>query len=406
MAGPDEPADPAEPSAATRLGPSTLCVHGGEPAIRSDRSLTTPIVHSSTFPFENTAELVAYMEGDLSRAPEYGRYGNPTVAVAEAKLAELEGGDAAILMASGMAAVTTTLLAMLRAGQHAVFTTDVYRKTRQFARQVLTRYGVEVDIVEPDVDALRSAIGPKTRVVFTESPTNPYLRMVDLDALVGLAKEHRAKTVIDATFATPLNLRPLEHGIDLVVHSTTKYLAGHNDLLGGVVVGRGPIVEAVREHAAMLGPVASPNAAYLTLRGLKTLGLRVARQNESALRLANMLEGHRAVRQVWYPLLPSHPDHALAKTLLRGGGGVVSFELEGGLAAGTKLVDGVTIPKLGPSLGGVESLIEQPALMSFFELSPEQRAAIGIREGLIRLSVGVEDADDLEADLRRALDQL
>jgi cystathionine gamma-synthase len=387
-----------------QLGPSTRAVHGGEPRVREDRSLTTPVVHSSTYPFADTSELVEYMSGERQRSPEYGRYGNPTVAACEAKLAALEGAEAGVLMASGMAAVTTTLLSMLRTGQHVVFTGDVYRKTRQFAKQVLGRFGVEIDIVDPDIAALRKVIGPETRVVFTEAPTNPYLRLVDLDALVGLAKRNRAKTIIDATFATPINMRPLQHGIDLVIHSTTKYLAGHNDLLGGVVLGRAPMVEAIREHVGILGCVADPHTAYLTMRGVKTLALRVGRQNETALRIARMLAEHAAVERVWYPMLPSHPDHELAQRYLAGGGGVVSFELRGGLEASTRLVDGVTIPKLAPSLGGVESLIEQPPLMSFFELSPQQRAALGIREGLVRLSVGIEDADDLERDLRRALD--
>ena len=402
MAGVGE-SDPKQ-NQAPSLGPSTQAVHGGEPAVRGDRSITPPVVHASTYPFADTAELVRFMEEGSGRPPEYGRYGNPTIAALEAKLAALEGGDRAVVMSSGMAAVTTTLLSMLRAGQQVVFTSDVYRKTRQFARQVLTRYGVEVDIVPPELEALRSAIGPKTRVVFTEAPTNPYLRLVDLAGLVELCKAHRAKTIIDATFATPVNMRPLEHGVDLVIHSTTKYLGGHNDLLGGAVVGRGPIVEAIRDHLGMLGAIADPHSAYLTARGLKTLGLRVGRQNDSALRLAARLEQHPQVARVWYPMLSSHPDHALAKRYLKGGGGVVSFELKGGLEAGTRLVDTARIPKLAPSLGGVESLIEQPALMSFFELSPEQRAALGIGPGLVRLSVGIEDVEDLEGDLLQALD--
>jgi len=388
------------------LGASTRAVHAGEPRVRDDRSLTPPVVNSSTFPFENTAELVAFMSGEVERTPEYGRYGNPTLAACEARLAALDGGDAAVLMPSGMAAITTTLLSMLRAGQRVVMTSDVYRKTRQFARQVLVRYGVEVDIVEPTLASLEAAIRDDTRLVFTESPTNPYLRVVDLEGLVALARRHRAKTVIDATFATPINMRPLELGIDLVIHSTTKYLGGHNDLLGGVVIGSQPMIDAIREHVGMLGAIADPNTAYLTMRGLKTLGLRVERQNTSALRIARMLSEHPAVSQVWYPLLESHPDHALAKRYLRGGGGLVSFELRGGLPAGTRLVDAVKIPKLAPSLGGVESLIEQPALMSFFELTPEQRSALGIREGLVRMSIGIEDPEDLELDLRAALDAL
>lgn len=390
-------------SSSPKGGPSTRAVHGGEPAVRGDRSLTTPIVLSSTYPFENTAELVAFMQGERERPVEYGRYGNPTVSAAEEKLAALEGAQAALLMSSGMAVITTTLLAMLRNGQHVVFTSDVYRKTRQFARQVLTRYGVRVDIVPPTLAALREAIHDDTRVVFTESPTNPYLRIVDIEGLVAIAKEKRAKTIIDATFATPVNMQPLELGVDLVVHSTTKYLGGHNDLLGGVVAGQAPIVEAIREHCGMLGAVPDPFTAFLLMRGIKTLGLRITRQNETALRLARTLQEHPAVERVWYPMLEAHPDHALATRYLTGGGGVVSFELAGGLEAGSRFVDAMRIPKLAPSLGGVESLVEQPALMSYFDLSSEQREALGIRDGLIRLSVGIEDPQDLEADLRQAL---
>lgn len=389
-----------------RRGPSTLAVHGGEPAVRASRSITEPLVLASTYPFGDTAELRAFMQGELDRPQEYGRYGNPTVAAAEAKLAALEGGDAAVLMASGMAAITTTMFAMLRAGAHVVLTTDVYRKTRLFARTVLAKFGVEVSIVEPELDAIAEAIGERTKLVFTEAPTNPYLRVVDLAPLVELCRAKRIKTVIDATFATPINMRPLELGVDLVIHSTTKYLGGHNDLLGGVVIGRGPIIEAVREQVGTLGPVCDPHNAFLLLRGLKTLALRMQRHNESALALARMLAEHPKIAQVWYPLLESHVDHARARRYLSGGGGVISFEVHGGLAAGSRLIDALTIPKLAPSLGGVDSLIEQPALMSFFDLAPEDRAAIGIREGLVRLSVGIEDLDDLRADLLGGLEHI
>ncbi|MBK6918658.1 MAG: aminotransferase class I/II-fold pyridoxal phosphate-dependent enzyme [Deltaproteobacteria bacterium] len=389
-----------------RLGPSTQAVHGGEPRVRDGRSITAPVVLSSTYPFDDTAELSSYMEGRLERAPEYGRYGNPTVAAAEAKLAALEGGEAAVLLASGMAAITTTCFAMLRQGAHAVFTADVYRKTRAFATDTLSRFGVEVDVVAPTASAIEAALRPTTKLLFTELPTNPYLRVVDLPAVVACARAHRVKTIVDATFATPVNLQPLALGADLVIHSTTKYLAGHNDLLGGVVIGKRGIIDAIREQLGTLGGIADPLSAFLLLRGVKTLALRLARQNASALALAEALERHPKVRQVWYPLLASHPDHAVAVRDLQGGGAVVSFEVHGGLAAGTALVDAVRIPKLAPSLGGVESLIEQPALMSHYELAPEQRAAIGIREGLVRLSVGIEDLGDLHDDLLQALDRV
>jgi len=379
-------------------------VHGGEPAVRGDRSLTTPVVHASAYPFADTAELVEYMEGRIERPEEYGRYGNPTVETAEAKLAAVEGGEAAALMASGMAAITTTLLAMLRSGQHVVFTSDVYRKTRQFAGQVLARYGVQSDIVAPKLEAIEAALRDETKIIFTEAPTNPYLRMVDLAPLTALAKSRRIKTIIDATFATPVNMQPLTHGVDLVIHSTTKYLGGHNDLLGGVVIGKAPIISAIREHVGVLGPVADPHMAYLLARGIKTLALRVRQQNASARAMADRLAEHPAVARVWYPMREDHPDHALAQRYLSGGGGVVSFEMTDGLSAGTRLVDALKIPKLAPSLGGVESLVEQPALMSFYELTPEQRAELGIAEGLVRYAVGIEDTDDLLADLSAGLD--
>ena len=386
-------------------GTSTRSVHGGEGTVRPGRSITPPVVMSSTYPFENTAELHDFMQGRVARPHEYGRYGNPTIDAVEAKLAALEGGREAVLMSSGMAAITTTLLAMLRAGQHIVLTRDVYRKTRLFVRTLLSRYGVEFDIVDPTAEAIEAALREETKIIFTELPTNPYLRVLDLEAVVGLAKSRRVKTIIDATFATPINFRPLDLGVDLVVHSTTKYLGGHNDLLGGVVIGRGGLVGAIRDTVGMMGPISDPHGAYLLFRGLKTLGLRVQRHNENGLRVARALEARTdKIERVWYPGLESHPDHANATRYLSGHGGVVSFELKGGIEAGSRLVDAVRIPKIAPSLGGVESLIEQPALMSFYDLSPEQRAEIGIREGLIRFSAGIEDGEDLERDLMAALD--
>jgi len=395
-------------SESNKPGPSTLSVHGGEPPLRDGRSITEPVVLASTYPFADTAELHAFMRREIERPEEYGRYGNPTVAAVEAKLAALdsdgEPGYEAALMASGMAAITTTLLAMLRAGDHVVFTADVYRKTRLFARTYLAKFGVLFDIVEPSLAAIEGAVRDETKIIFTEAPTNPYLRVVDLDGVVALAKARRIKTIIDATFATPINMRPCARGVDLVIHSTTKYLGGHNDLLGGVVIGRAGLVSAIREQVGTLGAVCDPHNAYLLGRGLKTLALRVERHNHSALALARLLAEHPKVEQVWYPLLESHADYAHARRYLRGGGGVVSFEVRGGLEAGTRLVDATKIPKLAPSLGGVESLIEQPALMSFYDQGPEGRAALGIREGLIRLAVGIEDLADLRADLLTALE--
>ena len=387
----------------------TLAVHAGEPRRQPGDAVTTPIACTSTYTFRDTAELRDHFEGRVTR-DEYGRYGNPTVAVAERKLAALEAAGDCALFASGMAAVTTTLFALLKPGQHVVLTADGYRRTRQFVIAFLARWGVEHTLVEPgDHAAIAAAIVPgKTRVLLTESPTNPYLRVADLRALAGLRAQHPQhrglKLVIDSTFATPINQQPLTQGADLVLHSCTKYLGGHNDLLAGAVCGDEALVGAVRELRGMLGGVLDPHAAYLLTRGLKTLELRVTRQNSSGLRVAEFLAGHPAIERVYYPGLASHPDHEVARAHMRGYGGVVSFLVRGDEARTSRFIDRCTIPKIGPSLGGVESLIEQPALMSFYELTSEQRLAVGIRDNLVRLSVGVEDPADLLADLASALE--
>lgn len=385
-------------------GPSTRAVHGGEARGKLADAATEPIVQTATYTFANTAELVAYFEGRIERE-EYGRYGNPTQRVAERKLAALEGAEDGLLFSSGMAAITTTLFAMLSKGAHVVVTDDAYRRTRQFLLHILRRYGVEVTVVPAgEYDRMEEAIRPTTRVLFSESPTNPYNRILDLERVAEIARRHRVKSIIDSTFATPINQRPIEFGIDLVIHSATKYLGGHNDLLAGAVLGSAPLIGGIRDLQGVTGAVPDPFAAYLLIRGIKTLALRVGRQNESAARLAAFLAGHEKVACVHHASLPTHPEHAIATRQMRGFGGVVSFEIKGDIDAGSRLVDACRIPRIAPSLGGVESLIEQPALMSFFELSSEERLQVGIKDSLIRYSVGIEDSDDLIADLRQALD--
>lgn len=389
---------------------STQVVHAGEKRVKSHHALTTPIYQTSTYTFENTQDMVDFMEarlwGDEIEREEYGRYGNPTAAAVEAKLAQLDGGEAACLFSSGMAAVTTTLLSLLGAGSHIIYTNDSYRRTRQFITQFLSRYGVEsTQVPMGDYAALEAAIQPNTKVILSESPTNPYLRVLDLEKLVAIAQKHGVKTVIDSTFATPINQRPLEFGVDFVVHSATKYLGGHNDLLAGVVIGSGYMVGAVRDLRGILGDVSDPQTAYLLLRGIKTLELRVQRQNDTAARIAHFLAQHPAVRRVYYPGLASHPDHTVAAAQMSGFGGVVSFELDTDFEGTGQFIDRLEIPYIGPSLGGVESLVEQVALVSYFDLSTEERAAIGISDGLVRLAVGIEAADDLLADLAQALDK-
>jgi cystathionine gamma-synthase len=257
-----------------------------------------------------------------------------------------------------------------------------------------------------DYEGLEAAIRPETKLVISESPTNPYLRVLDLGRVAEIAQRHNVKTLVDATFATPLNLRPLDFGIDLVVHSATKYLGGHNDLLAGVVVGNDQLIALLRQNLWMLGGVLDPNNAYLLLRGLKTLALRLERQNYNGMKVAEFLESHPKVDRVWYPGLASHPDHEAATRQMKGFGGVISFEVKGDLAAGSRVVDSVKIPIIAPSLGGVETLIEQPSLMSYYEMSTEERMEVGIKDNLIRLSLGIEDCSDLIADLAQALENV
>jgi cystathionine gamma-synthase len=384
---------------------ATAAVHGGEARERPSGALTEPIVQTATYTFPSTQALVDYMEGRTVRE-EYGRYGNPTVRTAEQKMAELEGTEDALAFGSGMAAVTTSLLALVKGGSHVVLFADCYRRTRQFVTGFLERFGVRSTLVPPaDLDALAAALRPETRVVVSEAPTNPYQNVVDLRRLASICRERGVKTIIDATFATPINMRPADHGIDLVVHSATKYLAGHNDVLAGFLAGPAGLVSLVRDLRHVLGGVLDPHAAYLVLRGMKTLAVRVAQQNRTALALAQALEKHPRVRQVWYPGLPSHPHHAVARELMSGFGGVVTFAVRGDLARVGRFVDACRIPRIAPSLGGVESLIEQPALMSYFELTPEQRQAIGITDDLVRFTVGIEDPEDVLADVLRALDE-
>ncbi len=384
----------------------TLSVHAGEPRDKAHDSLVTPIILSTAYPFANTDELHRYFRGEHQRGEEYARYGNPTQEVAEAKLAALDAGEAALLTSTGMSAIVTTLLAMVKPGMHLVITADSYRKTRVFVREFLAKFGVEHTSCEPSVEGIAAAITPKTRLIITESPTNPYLNCIDLAALAALAKQHRIKTMIDATLATPYNLQPLTHGIDLVVHSATKYLGGHNDLMAGVVVGKSDLIQAIREHQGMFGALASPFTAYMLIRGLKTFAVRMRHQNASGQRIAEFLEAHPKVERVWYPGLPSHPAHAIAIKQMRGFGSLISFAIKGTLEDASRMIDACTIPYLAPSLGGPESLIEQPALMSYYDKTPAERAALGIRENLIRMSVGLESADDLIADLDQALNHI
>jgi len=328
------------------------------------------------------------------------------VRAVELRLAALEGTEDAALFASGMAAFTTGVLALVRGGQHVILFRDCYRMTLEFVIDVLGRYSVTHTLLDAgDVAALPAAVRPETRLVISESPTNPYLACIDLEALAAACKPLRTvKSLVDATFATPVNCRPAAFGVDLVVHSATKYLAGHNDVLAGVVCGSSGLISMIRDLRGVLGGVCDPHAAFLVGRGIKTLGLRIERQNATALALARRLEGHPRVERVFYPGLASHPSHLVARAQMHGFGGVVSFVVKGGLEAASHVVDRMQLARIAPSFGGVETLVEQPAVMSYYEMSTDERAAIGIADGLVRLSVGIEDEADLAEDLERALE--
>jgi cystathionine gamma-synthase len=383
-------------------GDSTRAVHAGEREHQTSEAVTTPIYQTSTFWFPDSETLRAYQEGRLDR-DEYGRYGNPTWRAVERKLCAFEGAEEAVLFASGMCAATTLFLALLPRGGHLIVTSDCYRRTREFTETFLRKLDVETSVIEPgDTKQLADAIRDDSRLFFTESPTNPYLRVIDVKRAAEICQRRGVEVVIDSTFATPVNHRPLDAGADYVVHSATKYLGGHNDLLAGAVLGSAERIEPVRAAAGVLGGVLDPHAAYLLLRGLKTLALRVQRHNENGLRVARWLEGQGRVRRVWYPGLESHPDHAVAKRSMRGFGGIVTFELDSDLEGSLRFTDACRLAYVAPSLGGVETLIEAPALISYWDKDPDERRALGIVDSLIRVACGIEDAEDIIADLERA----
>lgn len=387
----------------------TLAVHGGERGGRPRVSdaITTPIVQSSTYTFRNTAELIAYQEGRYG-SYEYGRYGNPTSRACEEKIRALENAEDCLLSSSGMNTATTMLLALVPAGGHIVTTTDCYRRTRQFIQTVLPKMGISTTVIDPsDYDALEQALNDHdVSLYFSESPTNPYLRCVDIPRIAALCQPKGAIVCIDSTFATPINQRACDLGADLVIHSATKYLAGHNDVLAGAIAGKTELISAVRSMHNVLGGTLDPHAAYLVLRGLKTLDLRVKRSNASAFEIAKRLEAHPAIDVVHYPGLESHPDHEVAKEQMTGYGGVVSFEVKGDLWKTAGFIDSLKLPYIAPSLGGCESLIEQPTVVSYWDQGAEKRAELGIKDNLIRFAIGIEDFEDIWADVEQGLAQL
>lgn len=387
-------------------GYSTRSVHGGEQRQKAADAVTDAIYCTSTFTFTSQQDVLDFVQKKVERE-EYGRYGNPNERVLERKLAALEGGESALVFGTGMSAMVVLLLSKLEAGDEIVFFDECYHRSREFCLKHLSRFGVVTRQVRMgDYEALGDAVTPATKLLVSESPTNPHLSVADLDKFVAVGRKHKVETIIDATLATPYNLRPLSFGVDYVLHSATKYLGGHNDLLAGVVIGSTEKLESVRYLRGIMGAINSPHNCYLLQRGLKTFALRMERHNQNGLALAQFLDKHPKVAKVYYPGLPSHPYYDIARRTMRGFGGLLTFTVKGDADTASRLVDAVKIPRIGPSLGGVESLIEQPLLMSYFNMTPEERAKIGIEDAMVRVALGIEDTDDILADFQQALEQI
>jgi cystathionine gamma-synthase len=381
--------------------PETKAVRGASDLDKKNGPMATPIYQTSTFEVADNDEQLRVTPTDHF----YTRYGNPTNTVAEQTIAQLEGVDAALTFASGMGAITTTIMALLKSGDHIVAQRDIYGGAAKFFTQWLPKMGIETTLVDTtEYDQHARAIRPNTKLLYVESPTNPAVRVVDLKKIAALARQHNLISMIDATFGTPINQRPSEFGIDLIMHSGTKYLAGHSDLICGVVAGSGDLIDKIHSTRTTLGNCMDPHASWMLIRGLKTLAVRVARQNDNALRVAEFLSQHAKVGRVHYPFLKSHPQHALAREQMSGGGGMVSFEVEGTGDDARRLTESLRLFTLAPSLGGVESLVSIPVLTSHAMIEPEQRKKMGVTEQMIRVSVGIENADDLISDLEHALE--
>jgi len=378
----------------------TEAVHGGASLTKKNGPLATPIYQTATFEVTDMQEQVRVTPTDSF----YTRYGNPTNTVAENAIAELEGTDAALLFSSGMAAITTSILSLVKAGDHIVAQRDIYGGVTKFLSQWLPKLGVETTFVDTnDIAQHERAVRPNTKILHIESPTNPTVRVVDLEKIAALARKHNLISTIDSTFATPINCRPAEWGIDLVLHSGTKYFAGHSDLICGIATGRRDLIEQIHHTRTTLGCCLDPHAAFLLLRGIKTLAVRVERQNQTALRVAEFLSQHPKVARVHYPLLKDHPDYAIAKKQLSGAGGVLSFEVEGSGADACRVAETLNLFTLAPSLGGVDSLVTIPVITSHAMIAPDLRQKMGVTDQMIRISVGLEHVDDLIADLEKGL---
>jgi cystathionine beta-lyase/cystathionine gamma-synthase len=373
---------------------ATLVLHGGEGPHAAGDPVVPPLVQS-----------VNYVQEPGSDDLMYTRYGNtPNAVRLQKRLAALEGAENALVLASGMGATACGLLALLRPGDHLLASQYIYGGTHRLLTEEFTQMGIDVTLVEPfEPRAWRKRLRKETRAIFIETPVNPTCRVLDMRGVSLLTKELGIALVVDSTFASPVNFRPLEHGADVVIHSATKYLNGHHDILGGVVCGTEAYIDEVKQKEIVWGQTPDPFACWLMERGLKTLDVRVQRQNASAMEIAGWLEGRKEVRRVHYPGLPSHPDHAVAVDQLDGFGGMIAFELSGGSRAADRFAKRLKLIRYAASLGGVDSLVSEPRFSSHARLTPEERAHIGIPDGFIRLSVGLEGVNDIIADLEQAL---
>ncbi len=379
----------------------TAAVRGASDLGKKNAPVTAPIYQTSTFEVADNEEQIQVTTTDRY----YTRWGNPTITLAEETIAALEGTELARVFASGMGAITTTILALLKSGDHIVAQRDIYGGVTKFFSEWLPKLGIEMTFVDTNEYAQHArAIRPNTKLLYVESPTNPSLRIVDMKRTAAVAKEHGLISMIDSTFGTPINQHPAEYGFDLVMHSGTKYLSGHADLTCGVVSGRRDLIKQIDDSRKTLGNCMDPHAAFLLIRGLRTLAVRVARHNENALRVAEFLEGHAKVRRVHYPWLKSHPQYAIAREQMSGGSGMVTFEVDGTGDDARRVSEAMRMFTLATSLGGVESLVSIPVLTSHAMISAEQRAKMGVTEQMVRLSVGIENIDDLIEDLERALE--
>jgi methionine-gamma-lyase len=391
-----------KPLKGRQWGDATLAIHVGEEKFRVGEPVGTSIARTANFTFASTEEMKLWAEGK-SAAYIYTRYGNPTLAVAERKIAALEGAQAAVVAASGTAAISASLLAVLQAGDEVIASRQLYGGSYRLLRDVFPRFGIVVRHVESDLAGIERLVGPRTKALYIETPTNPTLRLVDLKKAASFAQEWGLVAIIDNTFASPVLQKPLSMGFHIVVHSASKYLAGHSDVIAGAAAGSSVLIDKVRHNIIQIGGSMDPEAAFLLIRGMKTLEIRIERQCRNALAVAKFLEKHPKIARVYYPGLPSHPDHRLAKQQMRGFGAMLAFDHRGGLAGARRFGDRIRVFLLAASLGGVESLAILPIYTSHFNMSPAELKAAGVSPGTVRVSVGLEDPEDLIEDLRQAL---